>query len=155
MECCSSGKKMNMKTKQHLCTEFAFGLKKTTKETTALLKKSFSNKCLRFSALKKAFRGRQFCSDQELLTATQIFFNHLLEFQFCKTFDDKRPKPMQKCFWAEVAILERLKQKWRCWRLLKFANRLQIVKRWYLHTYLVLNFELKKMWRKFKETAKG
>ncbi len=50
-----------------------------------------------FPVLKKALRGRQFHSGRELLTATQTFFNCLLESQFHKTFEDKWKVGTQSC----------------------------------------------------------
>ncbi len=58
-------------------------------------------------ALKKALRGWQFCSDRELLTVTQTFFNPLLESQFCKTFEDKWSERMQKCILSRGHYFEK------------------------------------------------
>ncbi len=64
-----------------------------------------------FSTLKKAFRGRKFYSDRELLTATQTFFNHLLESQFGKTFADKCPECAQNCILSRGCYFEKTEVK--------------------------------------------
>ncbi len=59
-----------------------------------------------FPALKKVLSGWQFCSDQEVLTATQTFINCLLKSQFHKTFENKRPERMQKCILSRGHYVE-------------------------------------------------
>ncbi len=57
-----------------------------------------------FPALKKALRKWQFRSDRELLIATQIFFNHLPESQFHKTFEEKMARTHAKLHF-ELSLL--------------------------------------------------
>ncbi len=67
-----------------------------------------------FAGVYQPLRRWQFRSDQELLTATQTFFNHLPGSQFCKTFGGNRLKRMQKCILSGGCYFERSKEKWRC-----------------------------------------
>ncbi len=46
-------RKMNSKTKPHVCVEFCVQLEKMPKETIVLLKKAFGDECLRNSSIKK------------------------------------------------------------------------------------------------------
>ncbi len=51
--CCSSCKKMNLKTKPHFCIEFCVQLEKMPKETIMLPKKAFGDECLSNLSIKK------------------------------------------------------------------------------------------------------
>ncbi len=62
---------------------------------------------------KESLKRTQFCFGREPLTATQTFFNHLPEYQFCKTFEGKWPERMQKCIFGGGRYFE------KNWRKLK------------------------------------
>ncbi len=61
-----------------------------------------------FPTPKKALRGWRLCPDQELLTTTQTFFNHLSKSQFRKTFRINGQHKYRNVLWVGVAILRKI-----------------------------------------------
>ncbi len=96
-------KKKNSKIKQRICIEWVW-LKNGQRNNPSLTTFDF----WLFFALMKTLRWRQFRSDQELLTATQTFFNHILE---SITFEDKWQEYTQKCILRRGRYFEKDRSK--------------------------------------------